>query len=157
MMSFVRFPSCRLVTASSHQSARSHIGSMFLFSSHAAASKKIISPINQYQRFNLPSKLLPTSPSNNISQVNNTAYKVVLQHLQKKREEINNLQWLMDKMKMATLTPSTTVVSPTTRRTFQALNRNARKAKKANHGKRPCSRDRRRWKIKKWANTSRRG
>jgi hypothetical protein len=37
------------------------------------------------------------------------------------------------------------------------MNRNARKAKRANHGKRPCSRDRRRWKTKKWANTSRRG
>lgn len=39
--------------------------------------------------------------------------------------------------------------------TFQVMNRNARKAKRANHGKRPCSRIRRRYKVKKWANTSR--
>jgi hypothetical protein len=42
-------------------------------------------------------------------------------------------------------------------RTFQVMNRNARKAKRANHGKRPCSRIRRRYKVKKWANTCRKG
>ena len=167
-MSFARFPS-RLHTPA-QQSIRRHVGITSLFSSHAAASKKILTPIHQYQRFNSPTRLLPTSPypSNNnniISPVNNTVYKIaLLQNVQKKRvEEINNLQWIMDKMKIATLpSPTTTTTTPaapptTTQRTFQAMNRNARKAKKANHGKRPCSRDRRRWKIKKWANTSRRG
>jgi hypothetical protein len=83
---------------------------------------------------------------------------VALQDLKKKREEINNLQWLMDKMKIATLpSPVPSEGQSTSQHTFQVMNRNARKAKRANHGKRPCSRDRRRWKTKKWANTSRRG
>jgi hypothetical protein len=83
--------------------------------------------------------------------------KIVLQDLKRKQSEINNLQWLMDKMKIAQL-PTTTVPSQSgDQHTFQVMNRNARKAKRANHGKRPCSRDRRRWKTKKWANTSRRG
>ena len=41
--------------------------------------------------------------------------------------------------------------------TIRFMNRNARKAKRANHGKRPCSRIRRRYKTKKWANTCRKG
>ena len=41
--------------------------------------------------------------------------------------------------------------------TVRYMNRNARKAKRANHGKRPCSRIRRRYKTKKWANTCRKG
>ena len=41
--------------------------------------------------------------------------------------------------------------------TIRYMNRNARKAKRANHGKRPCSRIRRRYKTKKWANTCRKG
>jgi hypothetical protein len=41
--------------------------------------------------------------------------------------------------------------------TVRFMNRNARKAKRANHGKRPCSRIRRRYKTKKWANTCRKG
>lgn len=40
-------------------------------------------------------------------------------------------------------------------RVFQMMNRNARKGKRANRGKRPCSRVRRRWKKRSWANTSR--
>ena len=99
--------------------------------------------------------------------------------------EINKLQWMLESLRIARFpSPSRTnspvegqvlpvPIVPTNfprqqqsqqqqqqqkqLRTFQAMNRNARKAKRANHGKRPCSRIRRRYKVKAWANTSRKG
>jgi hypothetical protein len=75
---------------------------------------------------------------------------------QHQKGDPNDLQWLKDPLRIALLPSnvSTAVGSP---RTFQVMNRNARKPKRANHGKRPCSRIRRRYKVKKWANTCRKG
>lgn len=88
-------------------------------------------------------------------------WRTALEDIKKKQQdEINNLQWLKDSLRAAQMTPSTTTVTTTpahTQNTFQIMNRNARKPKRANHGKRPCSRVRRRWKTRSWANTSRRG
>ena len=114
------------------------------------------SPISHYRPLIFPTKLVPT-PISNKKIVENRILKTAFQYLKKKQDEMNNLQWLMDKMKIATLPSTAPNTGSITQHTFQVMNRNARKAKRANHGKRPCSRDRRRWKIKKWANTSRRG
>lgn len=89
-------------------------------------------------------------------------WRTALENIQRKqKDEINNLQWLKDSLRVAQMTPltkSTATTNPEqSEHTFQIMNRNARKAKRANHGKRPCSRDRRRWKTRSWANTSRRG
>ncbi len=89
-------------------------------------------------------------------------WRTSLENIQRKqKDEINNLQWLKDSLRVAQMTPltkSTATTNPEqSEHTFQMMNRNARKAKRANHGKRPCSRDRRRWKTRSWANTSRRG
>ena len=82
----------------------------------------------------------------------------------KQKEDINGLERMLDTLRIARLpttistpTPTSGVTNPQQQRTFQVMNRNARKAKRANHGKRPCSRIRRRYKVKKWANTSRKG
>lgn len=111
---------------------------------------------------------------------------MALQNLKRNEEaEINKLQWTMDSLRIARFLPlskntssSVGLVRPDDivptylprqqqsqqpqeqkpqHRTFQVMNRNARKAKRANHGKRPCSRIRRRYKVKAWANTSRKG
>lgn len=108
--------------------------------------------------------MLP-SPSSLVQQssVEGQLWRTALQDMKKKQQdEINNLQWLKDSLRAAQMTPPTTTVTTTTspariQNTFQVMNRNARKPKRANHGKRPCSRIRRRWKTKSWANTSRRG
>ncbi|KAL7534570.1 hypothetical protein ACHAXR_005964 [Thalassiosira sp. AJA248-18] len=165
-----------MLTASSRRSApliaqsitsKSHLAPLSLFStasSPAAATKKPSPPGNNYGRFVLPTTMIPPSSPT----PNNAVWRTALQNLQKtQKEEMNNLQWIMDKLRIARLptnntpTSTTTVVVPKQpsqqQHTFQVMNRNARKPKRANHGKRPCSRIRRRFKIKKWANTSRRG
>lgn len=106
--------------------------------------------------------LSPPSPQQNNS-VEGKVWRTALENIQRKqKDEINNLQWLKDSLRVAQMTPLTKSTATTnnpeqSEHTFQIMNRNARKAKRANHGKRPCSRDRRRWKTRSWANTSRRG
>ena len=155
------------------QSSRSqHIGSISLFSSSAAAdfsaASKQQSPLsNQYGRFISPTTILPPSqtPSNRRVSENLVWRTALLQDMQKKqKEDINVLERMLDTLRIARLpttistpTPTSGVSNPQQQRTFQVMNRNARKAKRANHGKRPCSRIRRRYKVKKWANTSRKG
>lgn len=132
------------------------IGGFSYFSTSPSAALSEPSLVNQYQRFNPPPASLPANlPSKNPT-TEKIIFKTALQDLKKEQEEINYLQSLIDQMKIA-LMPSSPTVDLASRHIFQVMNRNARKAKRANHGKRPCSRDRRRWKIKKWANTSRRG
>eukprot|EP00585_Thalassiosira_rotula_P000446 CAMPEP_0196161980 /NCGR_PEP_ID=MMETSP0910-20130528/47606_1 /TAXON_ID=49265 /ORGANISM="Thalassiosira rotula, Strain GSO102" /LENGTH=174 /DNA_ID=CAMNT_0041426925 /DNA_START=35 /DNA_END=559 /DNA_ORIENTATION=+ len=152
--------------------SKSHIGSLSLFSSAsslAAASKKPSQRTSdQFGRFILPTTILPSSSSPVVAE-NPIWRTALLQQLQKKKkEEINSLQCMLDSLRIARLPtnkpPTSTVVVPKQpmqeqqqQHTFQVMNRNARKPKRANHGKRPCSRIRRRYKFKKWANTSRRG
>eukprot|EP00984_Skeletonema_dohrnii_P026869 scaffold16271_cov118-Skeletonema_dohrnii-CCMP3373.AAC.5 len=101
------------------------------------------------------------SPSSLVQQssVESQLWRTALQDIKKKQQdEINNLQWLKDSLRAAQMMPPTTTVTTSpAQNTFQIMNRNARKPKRANHGKRPCSRVRRRWKTRSWANTSRRG
>ena len=98
--------------------------------------------------------VLPT-PSSLVQQssVEGQLWRTALQDIEKKQQaEINNLQWLKDRLRAAQMTPpTTTVTTPTVQiqNTFQIMNRNARKPKRANHGKRPCSRVRRRWKTRR--------
>ena len=153
------------------QSSRSqYVGSISLFSSAdpSAASKQQSPRSNQYGRLISPTTILPPSqtPSNRRVTENLVWRTALLQDIQKKqKEDINGLERMLDTLRIARLptttstpTPKTSGVSnPQQQRTFQVMNRNARKAKRANHGKRPCSRIRRRYKVKKWANTSRKG
>lgn len=120
-------------------------------------------------------------PFNHVeSQVMRTA----MQELHRQKKEINELERLLDTFRIASLpvhghhaprrrpqhellrvatlpgnsmpcNTATSTQNQEMQHTFQVMNRNARKAKRANHGKRPCSRIRRRYKVKKWANTSR--
>ena len=155
MMSFARVTS-RLSVSAPHVSPRL-VGGVAFFSASPSAALNRPSLINQYQRFNLPTTLLPKILPNKSPTIERAILKTALQDLKKKQVEINNLQWLKDQMKTAMMPSSAPTTDLASQHTFQVMNRNARKAKRANHGKRPCSRDRRRWKIKKWANTSRRG
>ena len=150
-----------------------NIGSLSHFSTapRLAVATKKPSPANQYDRFVFPTSLPPTNRTLNPC-VESLLWSVALSALEKKQKrEINSLQNSLDSLRIAQM-PTTNAVpnnpnqvtspkQPQQRqqqqRTFQVMNRNARKAKRANHGKRPCSRVRRRWKVKKWANTSRRG
>lgn len=105
---------------------------------------------------------LPVENKQQHNSVEGKLWRTALENIQRKqKDEINNLQWLKDSLRVAQMTPltkSTATTNPEqSQHTFQIMNRNARKAKRANHGKRPCSRDRRRWKTRSWANTSRRG
>jgi hypothetical protein len=186
---------------------KSRIGSVSLFSAAhpplAAASKKSTPPDDRYGRFTSPTTLLP-APNNRGSVVTERlVWKSAFDYFRKEhKEDINNLQWMLDSLRIARMpsnTPTTVGVPKQPRqqqqkgesndlkwmkdplriallpvnsstavgvpllpqqqqqRTFQVMNRNARKAKRANHGKRPCSRIRRRYKVKKWANTCRKG
>lgn len=152
----------RLLHVSSQTALPRYVGSLSLFSSAPAAASIKPSPISHFQPFVLPTKLLPIPLCNTPASDSSSVLKIALQDLKRKQTDINNLQWLMDRMKIVKM-PTDTVSLPestsqgTQQRKFQVMNRNARKAKRANHGKRPCSRDRRRWKTKKWANTSRKG
>jgi hypothetical protein len=108
------------------------------------------------------STLCPQPSHEHHCSVEGQLWRTALEEIKRKqRDEINNLQWLKESLRMAQMTPSTATVTTTNpqqpQNTFQVMNRNARKAKRANHGKRPCSRDRRRWKTRSWANPSRRG
>ena len=170
----------------------------------AAASKISPPPDDRYGRFTSPSTLLPASDNRGGSAVaERLVWKSALDYYRKEQKEgINNLQWMLDSLRIARMpsnTPTTVGVPAEPRqqqqqkgesndlqwmknplriallpidsstavgvpvlpqqqqRTFQVMNRNARKAKRANHGKRPCSRIRRRYKVKKWANTCRKG
>ena len=138
-----------------------NIGSLSLFSSMPPAplaTNKKPSPANSNGRFVFPTILIPSPTHPNSRIAEGRVLKSALEDIKKKEiEGIDNLQWLLDSLRIAQIPSSTTVVPNKQQHTFQALNRNARKAKRANHGKRPCSRDRRRWKVKSWANTSRRG
>merc|ERR1719203_455566 len=138
---------------------KSHIGSLSLFSTAPAAALKNPSPPGNGRSPILPTKILPPSPA-----PENLVWKIALQDVQKKqKDDINGLQWMLDSLRIARMptsgTPTAVVVPKPAEQhhIFQAMNRNARKPKRANHGKRPCSRIRRRYKVKKWANTSRKG
>jgi len=171
----------------------------------AAASKKSTPPDDRYGRFTSPTTLLPAPNNRGSAVTERLIWKSALDHFRKEqKEDINNLQWMLDSLRIARMpsnTPTTVGVPKEPRqqqqkgesndlkwmkdplcinllpidsstaagvpvlpqqqqqqqRTFQVMNRNARKAKRANHGKRPCSRIRRRYKVKKWANTCRKG
>lgn len=148
------------IVASSRRSApllaqsitsKPQVGGISLFSTVPAPAAAFKKPL-----------VLPSPPTQD-----NQRWRVALEDLQKKQNvEINNLQWLLDSMRIAripndTSTPTTFVPpapqQPQQQHTFQVMNRNARKPKRANHGKRPCSRVRRRYKKRKWMNPSRRG
>ena len=146
---------------------KSHLGSLSLLSTApalVAASKTPSRSSDHFTRFILPTTVVPSSPAPSNRVAENLVWRAALQNVQKKqKEEINNLQWMLDSLRIAQLptnTPTTVVPKLPTQQqqhTFQVMNRNARKPKRANHGKRPCSRVRRRFKVKKWQNTSRRG
>mmetsp|Transcript_28541 Transcript_28541/g.60499 ORF Transcript_28541/g.60499 Transcript_28541/m.60499 type:complete len:175 (+) Transcript_28541:45-569(+) len=148
--------------------SKPHLGFLSLFSTACplvAASNKPSRTGDHFGRFILPTTILPSSPVPSNPAPENLVWKSTLQGLQKKKkEEVNYLQRMLDSLRIVQLPtskPTTMVVphqpTPQQQHTFQAMNRNARKPKRANHGKRPCSRIRRRYKFKKWANTSRRG
>jgi len=145
--------------------SKSSIGSISLLSSAAApAAISKRGDDHQIGRF-LPTSILPAHTHNTESLILRTA----IQDLNKEKKNINSLEKMLETLRIARVLPSSTksTSSPVglpikqqpdeQQHTFQAMNRNARKAKRANHGKRPCSRIRRRYKVKKWANTSRRG
>lgn len=134
------------------------------------AASRFSRPLQQHNITMLPRSYFcvtsaSPSPVENKQQHNSVEgklWRTALENIQRKqKDEINNLQWLKDSLRVAQMTPltkSTATTNPEqSQHTFQIMNRNARKAKRANHGKRPCSRDRRRWKTRSWANTSRRG
>ena len=148
--------------------SKSSIGSISLLSSAAAPiaiSKR--GDDNQLGQF-IPTSILPQT-NKHIYNTESLILRTAIQDLNKEKKNINSLEKMLETLRIARLLPTTStkstspVVLPTKQQsdeqqhTFQALNRNARKAKRANHGKRPCSRIRRRYKVKKWANTSRRG
>lgn len=152
--------------------SKSSIGSISLLSSAAAPiaiSKR--GDGHQLGQF-IPTSILPVQTYNH--NVNNTEcliLRTAIQDLNEEKKNINSLEKMLETLRIARVLPTTSTKStssqvelPTKQQpdeqqqhTFQAMNRNARKAKRANHGKRPCSRIRRRYKVKKWANTSRRG
>jgi len=119
----------------------------------------------------IPTPILPVQTYNhNVNNTESLILRTAIQDLNKEKKNINSLEKMLESLRIARVLPTSTkstsspVVLPTKlqpnkqqQHTFQAMNRNARKAKRANHGKRPCSRIRRRYKVKKWANTSRRG
>jgi len=164
MASFGKLATSRRLAPMMVQSTASgsNLGSLSLFSTAAApaptaASKKSPPPRNYFGRVIAPTTILPPSPS---PRQQNPAWRMALQDLQKKQnEEANELQRMLDSLRIARMPPNTTIVpkQPQQQHTFQVMNRNARKPKRANHGKRPCSRIRRKYKIKKWANTRRKG
>ncbi|KAL7479490.1 hypothetical protein ACHAW6_005218 [Cyclotella cf. meneghiniana] len=152
----------RLLHISSQTALPRYVASLSRFSSAPNAASIKPSPISHFKPVVLPTKLLPIPLCNTPVLDSNSVLKIALQDLKRKQKDIDNLHWLLERMKIGRM-PTNTVSLPestsqaTQQRTFQVMNRNARKAKRANHGKRPCSRDRRRWKTKKWANTSRKG
>ena len=160
--------------------SKSNIGSLSLLSTApAAASKKPSHPCNnnQYGRVINPTVIVPPTPppsptpnQHHRHPINESlVWKAALQNLQRKQKtEIIGLEKMLDTLRIARMpannnTTHTGVVSnqqpqqQQTQHTFQVMNRNARKPKRANHGKRPCSRIRRKYKVKKWANTRRKG
>ncbi|KAL3811535.1 hypothetical protein ACHAXA_010311 [Cyclostephanos tholiformis] len=184
--------------------SKSSIGFISLFSTApSAASKKSPPPDDRYGRFTSTTTLMPSHNNRGDGIAERLVWKSVLEYTRKKQNEnINNLQYMLESLRIARMpsnTPTTVGVAepprqqeqkgdyndiqwtkvslriallPRTtsealgspfrphqhqRRTFQVMNRNARKPKRANHGKRPCSRIRRRYKVKKWANTCRKG
>ena len=147
--------------------SKSSIGSISLLSS-AAAPIAISKRVDDHQL----GRFIPILPkTNNVVNTESLILRTAIQDLNKEKKNINSLEKMLETLRIARVLPTTStkstssqVVLPTKQQpdeqqqhTFQAMNRNARKAKRANHGKRPCSRIRRRYKVKKWANTSRRG
>ena len=151
--------------------SKSSIGSISLLSSKAApiaiSSKRGYG--HQLGRF-FPTSILPQT-NKHVNNTESLILRTAIQDLNKEKKNINSLEKMLESLRIARVLPTTStkstssqVVLPTKQQpdeqqqhTFQAMNRNARKAKRANRGKRPCSRIRRRYKVKKWANTSRRG
>ncbi|KAL7544252.1 hypothetical protein ACHAWF_007632 [Thalassiosira exigua] len=144
-------------------------GTLGLFSTSSAPSavtKKPTPPGNRSGEFTRPTTILPTPPAP-YQRVfpENKVLMTSLQSLQKKQQaEINDTQGMLELLRIARLpsnshTPQTIVPisPPKEQHTFQAMNRNMRKPKRANHGKRPCSRVRRKYKKRGWANPSRKG
>ena len=152
--------------------SKSSIGSISLLSSAAAVAPIAIPKrVDDHQlgRF-LPTSVLP-KPNKHVNNTESLILRTAIQDLNKEKKNIISLEKMLETLRIARVLPTkrtTTTSSPVVlppkqqpdeqqQHTFQAMNRNARKAKRANHGKRPCSRIRRRYKVKKWANTSRRG
>mmetsp|Transcript_12976 Transcript_12976/g.27302 ORF Transcript_12976/g.27302 Transcript_12976/m.27302 type:complete len:163 (+) Transcript_12976:43-531(+) len=142
---------------------RFHIGSLSLLSSLATKAAEVTnsSIIDSYGRCNLPVTVLSFSPYANAPQTrvaHGKVYDISLVDItRKENNEINELQRLIDSLQISQFPSPSFFRANTQQRTFQVMNRNGRKAKRANRGKRPCSRVRRHWKTKNWANTSRRG
>lgn len=102
----------------------------------------------------------PSSTFNRQPTTENLIWRTAL--LQHQKNDINYLEKFLDSLRIARIpSPPPPPMNNTTstpqqqqqqqqQHTFQVMNRNARKAKRANHGKRPCSRVRRRFKVKKW-------
>jgi len=150
--------------------SKSSIGSVSLLSSAAApAAISKRGDGHQLGQFLPTSIILPQTNKHNVNNTESLMLRAAIQDLKKEEKNINSLEKMLESLRIARVLPTkstktkTTLVLPTKQQsdeqqhTFQAMNRNARKAKRANHGKRPCSRIRRRYKVKKWANTSRRG
>ena len=153
--------------------SKSSIGSISLLSS-VAAPTAISKRVDDHQlgQFLPTAILLPQTYNHNVNNTESLVLRTAIQDLNKEEKNINSLEKMLESLRIARVLPTTSTKStspvglpkPTKQQpdeqqqhTFQAMNRNARKAKRANHGKRPCSRIRRRYKVKKWANTSRRG
>ncbi|KAL9180463.1 hypothetical protein ACHAXT_008433 [Thalassiosira profunda] len=171
MASFAKLAAGSRRLAASAIAPKHQIGSISLFSTAAApaaATKAPSPPGTSFGRCTVPTTILPPSPAPLQRRVTDTGVlRAALRDLQRKqKEEIGGLERMLDTLRIVRLPTKThTSVEPTTilpsqpqqQHTFQAMNRNARKPKRANHGKRPCSRVRRRFKKRKWQNPSRRG
>ena len=134
--------------------AKSLLGSLSPLSTadqFVATSKKPSRPASE-QHFSLPPS--PAFINNRAAEYG--VWKTALQDLQEKEKaKITTLQCMLDSLRVACL--PTDALMQQRRDVYQVMNRNARKPKRANHGKRPCSRIKRRYQKKKWQNPSRRG
>ena len=131
------------------RSSCGYLGSVSFSSSAPAALTKQPTKSNEYGGSIIPATFKRQQPV-----TENLKWRTAL--LQQQKDDINNLEKIMDSLRIARIPPPQPPISNTTpttqqqQHTFQVMNRNARKAKRANHGKRPCSRIRRRYKVKKW-------
>ena len=129
----------------------SYLGSVSFFSSAA--------PIKSEEYKQIIYGVPPSSTFNRQPTTENLTWRTAL--LQHQKNDINYLENMLDSLRIARIPPPPPLNNTTStpqqqqqqqqqQHTFQVMNRNARKAKRANHGKRPCSRVRRRFKVKKW-------
>ncbi len=139
---------------------KSHIGRLSLLSSIAnkAAAGTNSSTTDHYGRCNLPATMLRyiNAPLTRIA--HGQPFNIPLVDItRRENDETDELKRLLYSLQMAQLSSPFISRANMQQHMFQVMNRNGRKAKRANRGKRPCSRVRRHWKTKNWANTSRRG